>query len=157
MLYLTFFQYKTLFLPSLNFLSSGKQDNNHRVLLSFKAEKEQIWRDFTKKAKFRIFPNLMLLVTSSKANISMSMVTPLFLCLCAQRISTDTSYVDGSCSQRTLINSFQHSAPKCSQILAWCVEKSREHCNRQNRSKHQPTSIFLFQEKMKTLIYLGRD
>lgn len=62
---LPFFQYKTLFFPFLNFLSSGKGDNNHRILLSFKVEKEQIGRNFTEQAKIRIFPNFMLLATSS--------------------------------------------------------------------------------------------
>lgn len=52
---LPYFQYKTLFLPFLNFLSSGKQENNHRVLLSFKAEKEQ---RFHRESKDQNFPKL---------------------------------------------------------------------------------------------------
>lgn len=65
---------------------------------------------FQRVSKAQNFPELY--ATGHFTEVTMSMVIPLFLCLCTERISTDTSYVDGSCTQRTLINLFQHSGSK---------------------------------------------
>lgn len=57
----------------------------------------------------------------------------------------------------TPVTFFSILAGKCWQLLAWRVEKSKEHSKISDSSKFHTNSIVLFQDKMKTLIYLGRD